>query len=244
VDLQRALAILSLRLYEWSTGDFLRELSTGCPLLSRVGQHNRRVGGFISWVRTLPADARDSMARSLLRRAHEEAAALKEETVTQMDRNWYQKFYEQTTIHMEALPPLVTADPNLPTFEDANPDECLDLLFSSLPSTMGSASRRRSAVRCSRRIGEWTLATDFTFLRRDRYLAFEHEIRRKDQPLVWGIDAPFARASLLFFYGISESAVVVGSRADSALMAPAMVRLADHFVSQADSLFAAIGVAD
>src|SRR6266404_4120942 len=111
MDLQRAHNALRLRLYEWATADFLRELRTGCPLLSTLGLHNRRVAAFISWARTIEPEERDSMARSLLRLVHEEAAALKGETVTPADRSWNQQFYEQTTIHMDALPPLLAADP-------------------------------------------------------------------------------------------------------------------------------------
>jgi hypothetical protein len=48
MDLTEAQNTFALRLYEWSQHDFLRELEAGCPLLSLIGQHNRRIGGLVS----------------------------------------------------------------------------------------------------------------------------------------------------------------------------------------------------
>jgi hypothetical protein len=46
------------------------------------------------------------------------------------------------------------------------------------------------------------------------------------------------------FYGVYATSAMVPSEVDGQRMAPVMAKLAEHFVSQADPLFAGLGIPD
>jgi hypothetical protein len=245
MKLDKATNTLALRLYDWSVRDFIRELESDCPLMSAVGLNNRRVAGFVAWNKTLSRTERRGLAQALVRQAHGYAAVrLKGETVTDEDRCWDQEYYKNTTLHMHDLPPLPTADQNAPTFQQVNPDDCLDTLVKELSPVLGNATRRRSTVLCRRTIGDWKISTQFKFHRGETDLRFEYQFCRKDGPPVpRGDYRPFPD-TLFLFYGVYTTNVIVPSEADSEPMAKAIAKLAEYFVSQADPLFADLMIED
>jgi len=245
MNLNEAQNTFAVRLYEWSLRDFLRELESGCPLMSMVGLNNYHVAGFVAWTKTLSLADRQALANALVRYAHEHAASLKGEALTEQEaKRWNKPFYEQSTIHMHQLPPLTSADRTLPTFQPVNPDHCLDALAASISPVLGKPRRRRSSVHCTRKFGGWKIATEFTFLRRDENLRFEYQFVRKDgAPIIGHSCVPFPpHRTLFFFYGVSMTSVVVPSEQDSEPMAKVMAKLAEYFVSQAEPLFEGLGL--
>ena len=80
-------------------------------------------------------------------------------------------------------------------------------------------------------------------MRRNEQLSFEYQFIRKDGAPIRGHPAqgPFPRTMLLF-YGLYNSSVVVPSAVDSAPMAKALAKLAEYFVAQADPFFDGLGV--
>lgn len=247
MDLTTAQNIFAVRLYEWSQLDFIRELEEGCPLLSTLGLNNRSMAAFVLWNETLSSQQRKALAIALTRRCHENARKLKGEVLTEFDKEWQQIRYEQITRYRdEEIPALKSADKSRPGFRPVNPDECLDSLVGYLSPIMGKPSRKKSKVICTRKLDEWRIVTEFTFLRRDQFLQFEYQFIRKDGvPLKYAHPAqgPFPR-TLLFFYGLSFSTVMVPSADDSEPMAKVTAKLAEYFVAQADPLFEGLGVRD
>jgi hypothetical protein len=246
VDLSKAQNVFSVRLYDWSRNDFLRELEEGCPLLRTVGLNNRFIAGFVAWNEILNLTQRHDVATALTRRCHERAVQLKGERLTEQDQRWLKTCYEESTRCKEALPPLATADKDDPNFRPVDPDACLETLVSSLPPVLGKHVRRKSGVVCMREFGDWRISTEFTFRRRDEELCFEYQFVRKDgAPVRTGHPAqgPFPRTMLLF-YGLYHSVVVVPSLADSLPMARAMANLAAYFVATAEPLFGGLGILD
>jgi len=234
VEAQNAFAV---RLYEWSFRDFARELHSDCPLLSMVGLNNRDVTGFVSWVKTLGPVERQALASARVRYAHEYAARLKGEALTEDEaKRWNELVYEQRAIHRHRLPPLASDDRSLPAFRPA----------ASVSPVLGKPSRRRSSIRCTRKFGDWKIITEFTFLRRDQDLRFDYQFVRKDgAPIIGHSLAPFPpHRTLFFFYGVWDTSVAVPSHQDSEPMAKVMAKLAEYFVSQAEPLFAGLGVHD
>lgn len=244
MQLADALNTLSLRLYDWSRADFLRELETECPLLSQMGLNNRSVAGLVSWNRTLSRHERVELVQAMTKCTHVNATRLRGHAFTENDRAWHTRFYEQTTIYSYELPPLVTADESRPNFAKARPEHCLGALVECLPERMGKISRRHSAVHAKRQVGDWKLVTEFSFSRRDETLSFEFQFIRKDGKAIRSIGpGPFPK-SLLMFYGIYTSTVQVPSELDSEPMAQVMVRLADYFISKSDPLFDGLSIED
>jgi len=245
MDLATAQNRFAIRLYEWSQRDFIRELQEGCPLLSLLGLNNRRMAAFVAWNETLSSAERKALAIALTRRCHENAARLKGEILSEEQKRWHQAVYDHTTDFMELVPPLETANRTNPDFRPVNPDNCLDTLVQSLTPVMGKVSRQKSKVICKRQVGDWKIVTEFTFLRRDEMLSFEYQFIRKDGVPIRGHPAqgPFPRTMLLF-YGLYNSSVVVPSAADSEPMAKAMAKLAEYFVAQADRLFEGLNMND
>jgi hypothetical protein len=246
MELPTAQNTFAVRLYDWSQRDLTRELQEGCPLMSTLGLNNRPVAAFVAWNETLSPKERKAIAIALTRRCHENAVRLKGEVVSEEDKAWHRTVYEQTAAYMERLPPLPTAERVDPNFRPVNPDHCLDTLAERLSTVMGIPSRRKSKVLCTRKLGEWKVITEFTFLRRVTRLSFVYQFIRKDGGPVANphpAQGPFPRTMLLF-YGISNSSVVVPSAKDSEPMAKAIARVAEYFVAQADALFDGLGVAD
>ncbi len=246
MDLTTAQNRFAMRLYDWSQRDFIRELQEGCPLLSLLGLNNRYVAAFVAWNDTLSSTQQKALAIALTRYCHENAMRLKGEILSEVEEKWRQTVYEQTFHFKEYLPPLVTADRNRPEYQPVDPDACLDTLTKSLSPLMGRISRRKSKVLCTRVIADWKIVTDFTFLRRDKMLFFEYQFIRKDGvPIKYGHPAqgPFPRTMLLF-YGLSNSSVLVPSNTDSEPMAKALAKLAEYFVTQAGPLFDGLGIND
>ena len=243
IEAQNAFAV---RLYEWSQHDLLRELDTGCPLLSLIGQHNRRMGGLVSWNKTLSSVERKRLAIALTLLAHENARHLKQEGISGEVDWWKEQKYIQTTIHMDKLPPLRTSDKSLPTFQPLDVEGCLDILIGSLSPVLGKASRRRSSIRCLRPIGDWKIITEFTYERWRKNLTCVHQFIRKDDktkiPTPEIGPQPFPRSLLLMWGVYNRTLVGVESRADSEPMAKAMAKFAEHFVSQAEPLFSGLGI--
>ena len=245
MDLTTAQNRFAIRLYDWSQQDFVRELYEGCPLVSLLGMNNRRMAAFVIWNETLSSAERKSMAIALTRRCHVNAARLKGETLSEEQKAWQQTVYEQTTQFMNELPPLAASDHSRPDYQPVNPDVCLDTLVQSLSPVMGKVSRQKSKVICKRQFGDWKVVTEFTFLRRDEMLVFEYQFVRKDGVPIRGHPAQgsFPRTMLLF-YGLYNSSVLVPSANDSEPMAKAMAKLAEYFVAHADPLFQGLGVND
>lgn len=247
MNLSDAHNVFAIRLYEWSQHDLLRELEADCPLLSLVGLNNRRVAAFVEWNKTLSTDQRLALSKSLTALCHENARRLKGETITETIERWKDIEYRQTSHYMGILPPLKTSDRTLPTFRPIDPDACLYCLSTFVsPAVLGEPSRRKSMVRCARKIGDWKLITDFTFERRAKNLCCTFQFVRRDNksevPPVENGPHPFPR-SLFLFYGVYNRTVVgAESQADSEPMARGMVKLAEHFVAQADPLFAGLGI--
>src|SRR6266478_2676054 len=100
MNLTDALNTFALRLYDWSWRDFLRELEADCPLLRPIGQHQRSIGGLVSWNKSLSSADRRQLARAMTLLFHENARKLKGETITDAVRAWGDAFYEQTSAHM------------------------------------------------------------------------------------------------------------------------------------------------
>jgi hypothetical protein len=244
MNLSIAHNILAVRLYDWSLRDLLRELETDCPLLNLIGKHQRRIGGFVAWNRTLSPNERMQLAKALLL-YHQNARTLKGEIITEEAKCWGEAYYEQTTIHMEHLPPLATAFRDAPTFRPVDGDVLLDTLLSVLPPVLGRPSRRRSKIICTCQIHDWKIVTEFVFERRRENLAFEYQFIRKDgAPKLGSGFGPFPR-SLLSFYGMYPRTYVgVPSQADIEPTTKAMSKLAEHFVSQAEPLFEGLGIND
>jgi hypothetical protein len=244
MKLQEALNTFAVRLYEWSAEEFVRELETGCPLLSLMGLNNRRITGYVSWNKDLATSERKELALALTRRAHSNAALLKGEALTAQDKYWHRLGHEQTTIRMHDLPPLVSADRTLPSFRSADPERCLNTVITSLAPILGKAKRRRSSIQCTRNMGDWKIITEFVFRRSESDLIFEYQFVRKDGAPIRSIcPGPFPR-TLLMFYGLYESQVDVPSEADSQPMAKVMAKLAEYFVAHAQPLFAGLGIND
>jgi hypothetical protein len=246
MDLATAQDTFAVRLYEWSRRDFLRELQEGCPLMSTLGLNNRHVAAFVAWNETLSSSERRALALALTRRFHENAVRLKAEVLSEADKAWGRVVYEQTFLFMEKLPPLPTAERVDPDFKPVNPGRCLDTLTECLSPEMGRRRRLRSGVVCTRKLGEWKIVTEFTFLRRNTELSFVYQFIRKDGDRVTEphpAQGPFPRTMLLF-YGISNSSVTVPSEKDSDPMANAIAKLAEYFVVRAEPLFAGLGAND
>lgn len=247
MELTEAQNIFAIRLYEWSQRDFIRELEEGCPLVSTLGLNNRDMAAFVAWNESLSSQQRKSLAIALTRRHHENARKLKGETLTETDEKWYGVRYVQITNYREqVIPPLVSADRRRPDFRPVNPDQCLDLLQGYLSPVMGRISRRKSKIVCTRKLNDWRIVTEYTFLRKDKFLSFEYQFIRKDGGPVMNThvaQGPFPR-TMLMFYGLYTSSVGVPSEKDSEPMAKVMARLAEYFVAKADPLFEGLGIAD
>jgi hypothetical protein len=244
MELAKALDQFAVRLMEWSLQAFIRELDEGCPLLSLVGLNNYSVAGFVSWVGTLSAAEREAFARAQIRYAHEHAAMLCGVPLTKEERDyWNHKFYMGVTTHKDLLPPFINADYRLPTFKPVNPDNCLNILLSSLSPALGKAVRRKSKVYAWRQIGDWKLISEFTFSRREMDLCVEYQFVRKDGSPVIGHGGLFPRNPFMF-YGVWATVVDVPSEADNEPMAKAMATVAAHFAAQADPLFAGLNIKD
>jgi hypothetical protein len=244
MNLNDAISTFAVRLYQWSKRDFLRELESDCPLMSLIGLNNRTVAGYVSWNRTLSAEDRQALVTALCRRSHANAAQIMGEVLTPQDNYWLRKSNTEAELCAYHLPPLTTADRRLPTFVPVDPDQCLDTLVACISPIMGKIGRRRSSVRCTRKVGEWKVVTELTFLRRDQELFFEYQFIRKDGAPFRSLGpGPFPR-TLLMFYGIYATLARVPSEADSGPMAEVMARLAEYFVSQADPLFVGLGIDD
>jgi len=245
MDLTTAQNRFAVRLYEWSQRDFIRELEEGCPLLSLLGLNNRTMAAFVAWNETLSPTERKALAIALTRRCHENAARLNGEILSEEQKKWHQSVCEHITDFKEQLPPLETANRNNPDYRPVNPDVCLDSLVKSLSPVMGKISRQKSKVICKRQVGDWKIFTEFTFLRREEDLSFAYQFVRKDGVPIRGhlAQGPFPR-TMLFFYGLSDSFVLVPSATDGEPMAKAMAKLAEYFVAQADPLFEGLGVND
>ena len=247
MNLTEAQNTFALRLYEWSQRDFIRELRTGCPLLSLVGLNNRRIAALVAWSQTLSPVEQIRLAKALTMLCHDNARQLNGETITPEIQTWRDVEHIQTTNYMESLPPLASADRSLPTFRPIDFDRCLDTLCVSLsPTILGKPSRRKSLVRCLRKFGDWKLITEFTIERRHRNLYCTFQFVRKDDTSVIPTPEigpkPFPR-SLFLFYGVyNRTVVAVESQSDSEPMSKALVKLAEHFVAQADPLFAGLGI--
>jgi hypothetical protein len=246
MDLETAQNTFAVRLYEWSQRDFVRELEEGCPLVSTLGLNERRMAAFVQWNETLSSQERKALVIALTRRCHENAVRLKGEVLTEANNHWSQMQYEQCAHRLEEIPPLPTAKGIDPEFQPVNPDDCLASLAGCLSPVMGRISRQKSKVICKRKLGDWQIVTEFTFLRRDGMLSFEYQFIRKDGGPVTNphpAQGPFPR-TLLLFYGLSFSSVTVPSQKDSEPMARVMAKLAEYFVAQADPLFDGLGVED
>lgn len=245
MDLDNALKAFAVRLYDWSTQDLFRELESGCPILSLIGRHNRGVGAFVSWSRTLSAQEHAQLATAMPRLFHENARTIRGEVISEETRRWGEAFYEQTTTHMAIIPPLLTAVRNVHSNCPVGMDDLFDPLVSSLPTSLGIARRRDNEVSCVRWINDWKVVTEFSYAPKESNLLFQYQFIRKDGvPIVEAGHGSFPR-SLLAFYGIyPHTVVVVPSQEDCVPMARAMVTLAEHFVSQADPLFVGLGIDD
>jgi hypothetical protein len=242
MNLAEAMDVFVLRLYDWSLRDFSRELRLDCPLLSSVGLNNRTIAAFVMWANRLTMEERFSLARALVKLDHQKPSVLRCETFTEEDKMWYYRTSEQMRTS-DRMPPLATADVSSPTFRDVNPDECLDAIIAALPPVMGRASRRKSAIHCTRKVGDWKLISEFTFGRRDKELSLEFQFVRKDGTRIIGHDSSFPRSPFAF-YGVYSTILQVPSQQDSEPMAKVMVKLAEHFVSQADPLFEGLNIDD
>lgn len=244
MDLTTARNTFALRLYDWSLNDFRREIDQGCPLLSSVGLNNRHVTAFVAWVKDMPHDQRQILMRALVWRAHRNAAKLRGEAMSAAEeKSWNREFYLETSIRMHELPPLATADWRLPTFRPIDPDNCLGVLRSSLSPTLGRSARRKSKVCATKKIGDWKVISEFTFDRGDKELRLEYQFVRKDDRPIIGFSSPYPR-NPFWFYGVSTTNVSTKSEADSQPMAQVMAKIAEHFVAQADPLFAGLGIND
>jgi hypothetical protein len=242
MKLEEALDTFALRLYDWSLQDFIRELKSGCPILSLVGLNNRSVRGLLSWAKTLSSNECLELAVALVRRCHEYAAELKGEVILQRDKYWHQACYEGIAIHKDQLPPLPSV--MAPTFCPVDPDDCLNVLSVSLNPIMGRISRSKSRIVTKKIVGDWKIETIFIFSRRDLDLRFEYQFVRKDgQPVREVGIRPYPR-TLFLFYGVSETAVNVPAQADSEPMAKTISKLAEYFLWQANPLFDGIGIDD
>ena len=246
MELRQAQDTFALRLYEWSQSDFLRELETGCTLLSMIGQNNRRIGGFVSWNKMLSSSERRKLAQALTISSHNNARRLKGEVINEEVNYWKEQKHNQTTVYMDKLPPLTTSDTSLPTFRPVDVDACISILTDSLSPVLGKVSKRRSAVRCWRMVGDWKIVTDFTYERWHRNLTCMHQFIRKDDKS--GIPKPedgpgSCPRSLLFCWGVyNRTVVAVESQQDSEPMAKAMATFAEHFVLQAPALFSGLDI--
>src|SRR5258706_11766650 len=99
MDLIEAQNQLALLLYDWSKRDLLREMNEGCPLISLVGLNNRYVLGFASWVRTMSATEREILANLLARYAHENAARLRGEALSEQEEKRFRKeFFPEVSL--------------------------------------------------------------------------------------------------------------------------------------------------
>jgi hypothetical protein len=244
MDLATAQNTFAIRLYDWSLLDFSREINDGCPLLSSVGLNNRHVAAVVAWLNEVPFEQREFLARALVWQAHKYAAKLRGEAMSEAEeKGWNKEFYQEVTNRMRHLPPLATANCNVPGFKPVDPAQCLQALYSSLSPMLGEPTRRKSGVRVTKKIGDWELISEFTFYRRDRELRLEYQFVRKDGRPIIGHESPFPR-NPFWFYGVSDTNVAVPSQADSEAMAKVMARLAEHFVSQADALFSGLGISD
>jgi len=248
MNLTEAQNAFALRLYEWSQKDLFRELETDCPLLTLIGQNNRRIGGLVSWNKTLSSDERQRLVKALTTLCHSNARQLKGEGISAEIDYWKQLEYKQTTIHMDKLPPVITSDRTLPTFRPVDVDGCLDILLGSLSPILGKASRRRSSVRCMHKVGDWKVITDFTYERWRRNLTCVHQFIRKDDksklPTPEIGPKPFPRSLLLMWGVYNRTVVAVESHTDGESMAKAIPKLAEHFAAQADPLFTGLGIND
>jgi hypothetical protein len=243
VKLLEAVDTFAVRLYDWSVTDLIRDLNAGCPQIALVGLNNRRLAAFTAWNEMLSARERKSLASALTRRAHERAARVKGEVITEEDRFWFQANYEQTSIFMEQLPPLAYSDQTLSTFKPIDPSQCLDVIQKCISPTLGSFRRRQSSLLCTRVFNDWKVITEFNFRRRDRELSFEYQFIRSDGLPILEITPSIPR-SLFMFYGIYASTVQVPSQYHGQPMAEAMVKLAEYFLEHADGLFAGLGISD
>jgi len=246
MELAEAQNAFALRLYDWSKNDFHRELEAGCPLLFLIGQNNRRIGGFVAWNKTLSSGERHSLANALTMLSHDNARCLKGEVIGEEIKYWKEQEYNQTTLHMNNLPPLKSSDKSLPTFRPVDVDGCLNILADSIPLILGKVSRRRSSVRCLRIVGDWKIITEFTYERWRKNLICVHQFIRDDDkskiPTPEIGPKPFPRSLLLFWGVYNRTVVSVESQTDSESMAKAMVKFAEHFVSQADPLFSGLDI--
>ncbi len=245
MDLTTAQNTFALRLYDWAQRDFLREINEGCPLLSSVGLNNRYVAAFVTWVKGMPVEQQCILTKVLVWRAHRKAAILRGESMSRAEEeSWNEEIYREETIRMHKLPPLITADRRLPTFKPVDPSRFGQLLFSSVSPALGKPGRRKSGVCVTKKIGDWKIFTEFTFYRGDKELHLEYQFVRKDGHRIIGHDSPYPR-NPFWFYGVGNTWVGVPSQADSRPMAKAMgQKIAEHFVAQADPLFAGLGISD
>lgn len=244
MNLTEAQNLFSVRLYEWSQRDFLREINEGCPLLSLVGLNNRYVAAFVAWVKDMLPDQQQILARALVWRAHRHAAKLLGQAMSEAEeKGWNKEFHREITTRMHRLPPLVTADWRLPSFRPIDSDQFLDRLIYSLSSILGKPVRRKSKICVTKKIHDWKIISEFTFYKGDKELWLEYQFVRKDGKPIIGHDSPFPR-NPFWFYGVSTTYVVARSEADSDPMAKVIAKISEHFVAQADPLFAGLGISD
>jgi hypothetical protein len=245
MELNEAINTLAVRLYEWSVRDFLREMSSDCPLLSTIGHNQRRIGAFISWNKTLTAADRWQLATAIPLMFHNNARNIMEKPITENIQQWAEEFYEQTTAHLENIPPLLSADRGSSSFHPASSDSIFATLRFNVSPCLGEIELHRDALSCKRKINDWNVITEFSYARRESNLMFEYQFVRTDGAAVLEPGyGPFPR-NLCAFYGIwPHTVVAVPSREDCEPMAKAMANLAEHFVSQADPLFTGLGLKD
>jgi hypothetical protein len=245
MQIEKALAILVARIYEWSSADFIRELENNCPLLTLIATHNRHVGAFISWAKTLSLEDRRRMAKAMITLYHENARVIKGESITEEVAEWGEKFYDETTARFVDQPPLPTADSTSPSFVPATVDAVIGCLRNKVSQKFGLAQVWKSRLRCSIFVNDWNILTEFGYAEEEHNLAFEYQFVRKDwTPIFQDERGPFPR-NLLSMYGLYPHCVVaVPSIDDIEPMTTAMVRLAEQFVSQSSHIFIGIGMKD
>ena len=245
MDLINAMDVFAMRLYKWAQDDFLREMESGCALLSLIAKNNPSVGGFVSWNKTLSTSDRKCVAKALTRMTHPNAAQLKGEGFYDETRRWTELCYQYKSNYQHNYFYLATADRSASTFRPLDVNSCLDQIVFLLSNKKEKTIRSKSRVRWSCKVDDWKIITDFIFEKRRERLCFKCQIVRKDGDLIKESGfGPFPR-DLLSLYGIYNGTMaMVPSQADSEPMASAMVQLAVHFVSHAEELLVGLGVND
>lgn len=234
----------ALRLYQWSLKDFVRELDEGCPLLSMVGLHGRFITAFVQWVQTMPREDRIHLTSCLIRRSHELAVALRGETITAEEKRAFNEWFaREVNIRCHELPPLPSEVSEWPSNREVNPKECMNCLFGLLPPILGAAKQSKLRVQAIRQMGDWRLMTEFIFFKTEHLLSCEYQFVRSDGHRIIGHFNGYPR-NLFMFYGLANTTVRVPTQADVEPMVKVMSKLAEHFVCQAEPLFAGLGVND